>query len=979
MPTHDPTFNRESILSLAPNPSVSRSAQTFSVPWSWHSIQRDEESLRGLFPLRGKPPLRVQIRLADMVATCTCAGKAHPCAHVLALLLVAAQQPEHVAQGRTQTWDAEDTARVAAQDLLPIGPIKQLGDSAGAAYVRRRRARLDRGLDELASWLRDLVGGGFTAVLHRPRTYWTDMANRLFDAQARGLAARIQQMAQLPGKSPNWPDLLLAQAGQLHLISTAFDRYHLLSPQQQADLHHVVGWPPLWNKDDCRNDRWQILGRTLLTGGAQAEFQLWLWGLESGRPTCIRWPREGAVFPQLQSGRVLTGTLQFAYGTSPQRARLIQVQEIAPVGASLAGGSSIATAHAEAAGRRARNPWLDATPMLLETWGTTQVDNDWYLFDAAGWALPLPPKFDYNWHLAAYSHTRDRQLFGLWDGVVFTPLSVWTGERWLELRVLRGIRHSPVSRPRPATSNFAGVADQWAELVRIAMLGVERAQTPSWPGVASLEEVMRTQQDQSPEDALLTAAGVTALQQVVGRTPARLTRLPAAATAPPAASTLPPPVADLLAMMLMGNYSQLLPEYLGLVASRGATSPAELVPALLARGVNAISQRGEIIQLAGKTGRDLASRNPAWSYADPAVATWDGLLDRWPTLTDPQRRALVVQLRTHNPELGRALVQTVWKRHGAGPRALFLAALQTGLSAADEPFLETALDDRAEVVRRKAVGLLLAVPDARLRTRLAAAAETLLAWTPEAETQITVTPLGDVAPALQRDGVSVQPMRDTARLAGLQISHMLSAVPLEAWTTRWQADPATIVRAAQTSRWPRTLVTGWALAADYQRNSEWAQALLVESNFHPNTLRAVGVLTPDHFNRLIAEHADWSGPLHKSDRLVLFTRRWTAPWPDLHAARWIEAMGATLSHAEHVRVANSNEQSAAVIGVVKACLKQFALGADPKWGEEAAEQWLPRVAGDSPWWAAIHETVDTLQMRRRMHDTVSAWQPGRLS
>ncbi len=75
----------------------------------------------------------------------------------------------------------------------------------------------------------------------------------------------------------------------------------------------------------------------------------------------------------------------------------------------------------------------------------------------------------------------------------------------------------------------------------------------------------------------------------------------------------------------------------------------------------------------------------------------------------------------------------------------------TGLSMADEPFLERALDDRDAQVRRRAAELLAGLPDSRLAARLTAAAGSILTLKDGALNPVFPAAVND---ALWRDGVT---------------------------------------------------------------------------------------------------------------------------------------------------------------------------------------------------------------------------------
>jgi uncharacterized protein DUF5691 len=82
----------------------------------------------------------------------------------------------------------------------------------------------------------------------------------------------------------------------------------------------------------------------------------------------------------------------------------------------------------------------------------------------------------------------------------------------------------------------------------------------------------------------------------------------------------------------------------------------------------------------------------------------------WTSARPAARAAFITRLRTHEPERARALVAASFASDPAPVRVRLLAALATGLSAADAPFLESLAKDRAPTVREEAQRLLKYVP-----------------------------------------------------------------------------------------------------------------------------------------------------------------------------------------------------------------------------------------------------------------------------
>ena len=167
---------------------------------------------------------------------------------------------------------------------------------------------------------------------------------------------------------------------------------------------------------------------------------------------------------------------------------------------------------------------------------------------------------------------------------------------------------------------------------------------------------------------------------------------PRAAAAPAEDDERPVAPGAGLRMMLEGDHPSLLPEWLALVAERGLRPPPELVPDLLDHAAGDASLHAAVGAAAGPLGYWLAERAPRWAFVRGAAGDADAV---WADGEQAERRALLERLRRSDPAAARALLERTFAEETWEDRAAFVATLAHGLSDADEPFLEAALDDRA--------------------------------------------------------------------------------------------------------------------------------------------------------------------------------------------------------------------------------------------------------------------------------------------
>ena len=359
----------------------------------------------------------------------------------------------------------------------------------------------------------------------------------------------------------------------------------------------------------------------------------------------------------------------------------------------------------------------------------------------------------------------------------------------------------------------------WQDLVTASLLGTERAAVPAvpLPGPPSRAGAPDTPAPgiaADPAAFLLDQAALLTAARRGGRRQERAE--PLAAAEPDTVPAVRPAARRRLARMLGGEHPDLLAEWLAAVAGHGRRVPAQSLPALLhqaRRGSPADSELRRLVAAAGGArARWLAGLNPEWtfvlSYAPAGQEAW--------RLGDTvQRRGYLSALRARDPGAARELVEESWDAAGPRERVMFLGALATGLSLAEESLLEAALDDQHARVRQDAADLLAALPGSALAGRMAGRARRSLHLRlgPDGD-GLLVSPPGDCDAAMRRDGITPVPPASGSPLAAqaMLLLDLMARTPLRTWTDRFKLTPAEIA-GLPAGDWTPVLFTGWARAA----------------------------------------------------------------------------------------------------------------------------------------------------------------------
>ncbi|WP_405012954.1 DUF5691 domain-containing protein [Kitasatospora sp. NBC_01539] len=383
--------------------------------------------------------------------------------------------------------------------------------------------------------------------------------------------------------------------------------------------------------------------------------------------------------------------------------------------------------------------------------------------------------------------------------------------------------------------------DTWSELRTAALLGTDRRPlpepVPGTPAAAAAATVDRA----DPATALLDLAALAAVRRRAGARPLPAPGLPAPAGAD-RRPEVPAAAARRLGVLLgrghdgtLANLAELLPQWLAAARGHGYRLPPVHVPALLDTARGRSELRPDVVALAGPLGRWLAERNTDWRFVTRTAAEDDPAGDRaageqvWQEGLFAERVTHLTRLRRRDPAAGLALLGSTWGTERAEDRLLFLDALQDGLSAADEPFLEAALGDRSKNVRTTAAELLSTLPGSALAARMA---ERARACVRPLDDRLAVTPPADCDAAMQRDGIPLKSPTGRGQRSWW-LGEIVAAAPLALWTDGSGLTPDRLVRLPATEDGDADgtdrsaeLREAWARAAVRQQNAPWARALL---------------------------------------------------------------------------------------------------------------------------------------------------------
>ena len=506
----------------------------------------------------------------------------------------------------------------------------------------------------------------------------------------------------------------------------------------------------------------------------------------------------------------------------------------------------------------------------------------------------------------------------------------------------------------------------WDDILATAVVGTEHRELKLAAREDELGRLLAQISNTDREAHLLSVASVVALYRSAGvAPPANAQPLPEAC-GPDETSRGSAASGQHLALMLDGEFREVLPEWLLAMNTGRKRVPEEYLPALLDHGRADPSLRRRIVVVLGQRGEWLAAQNPDWGYATRREEK-----DLWETGNPEERLLLLDHLRTVDPTSARELVATTWSQESAKDRVEFLEKFAIGVNSNDESFLNDALQDRSVEVRRVARALLAGLPQSEFSRRLSGLATQVLSFKKAlmGRARIEVTLPDDPIAWLKANGIEIDnPPRNTAQTVGPKawsLKEMISLIPITHWTQIWKKSPTEVIRAADYSEWGASLIAGFIIAAHRDRDSDFIEALVSLTSAHPNLPPRAELAThlpPARIEALI---------LHalKSESNALNDGHSALPLLMVHRRVWSDQLSRAVLDSIKKRIKRGKDN----LGdwQTKAALKHFARYVSPALYDELASGWPMESETWSSWSKNVDAFQSLLAFRRDMHRAIS--------
>lgn len=429
----------DQITAIAPDAPSLKAGRDLGTARKWQSAGGDEAVLWGLAMGSGKDPYQTRVSLADLASKCSCPSRKFPCKHAIGLMFLATGDPAALSQTERPPWVTEWLdSRAAREEKAAAKSEEKAARSVDEKAAEKRRAqresRVGEGVAMLQQALLDLAREGLASANARNATAWENLAKRMIDCQAPGLAGNLRHIADTVLRDPDVDVELPFELGRLHLLLHALANAGTCDEPTQAELRSLIGGRNTSNGEagETVDDHWFVAGRRVEERDRLITSATWMFGTRSRRwARLLRFaPVPQTVIEPWPLGATVHASLKFQPGLHPLRANPENED-----GSRLAGLPAVHEDHLNLllgrfAHALAANPFLRALPFFMSLRPARDLK---FLADASGRALPWSAAGDTAFVVECVCGGHLTPMCGEWDGRSVRLLAVADGTAWIPL------------------------------------------------------------------------------------------------------------------------------------------------------------------------------------------------------------------------------------------------------------------------------------------------------------------------------------------------------------------------------------------------------------------------------------------------------------------------------------------------------------------------------------------------------------------
>ncbi len=434
-------LTKQQLLATSQDETNTERARQCANPWRWDNLEGNERAIWGEYKTPSKPFLAA-VDLNGPGFKCSCPSRKFPCKHALGLGLLLFENngafkvgdniPESIEswlekrdKRATQTDTNPETTVIANGTEEPVPPQKVW--NAFTITTEKRIEEMKAGIEELQIWLEDLMREGIASLEAQGRDRLFNISTRMVDAKLGSIGKRLRALIPILGQD-NWHEQVMASIGEIYLLISGLKKLESLPPLYQTEILMLAGVN--LKKDDLLTetgvwDIWEVMGVQIEKEEQLTVRRTWLMGENTGETALLLdFVFGGAGFENhWKIGEFFEGELVFYPSVFPQRA-ILKSKEGVPLERPVINGFlTIEKFEKAVSAIIAKNPWASNLPAFLEKVIPVYKDENWFLADKTGAAIPMKNKELMGWKMLAISGGEPIKVFGEWRDGTLSPMS----------------------------------------------------------------------------------------------------------------------------------------------------------------------------------------------------------------------------------------------------------------------------------------------------------------------------------------------------------------------------------------------------------------------------------------------------------------------------------------------------------------------------------------------------------------------------
>lgn len=422
----------------APDPTSEKAGKGLAIISKWDNIGLNDYAIWGECKGSGSNPYKSQIDLRDFSFKCTCPSRKFPCKHGLGLLYLYIENKDKF-NSVMPSWVEERiksrNIKIQKEDTVP--EVKNTDSEKRLKTEQKRISDVNNGLDDLEIWIQDFIRRGFESIKGESYSFFNQMASRMVDYKAPGIAKKIKELSYL-SSSGKHNDLLLSKISKLYLLIKSFRNIENLPVLIQEDIKTQIGFTK--NQDELQKlqsvkDTWFILGCLLEEEDNLKTKKIFLFGLENKKFAIIldfAISTKPFIHDDLIAGKSFKGDVIF-YPSNLELRAIIKnkifinnknINDYVPE-------MSIDDIYSHYSESLIKNPFIEKIPCFTKNiYFYIKAQNDAIIFDDDNNFIPINKKFNSIFEAQIFSDTDKISLFGEFNGKDFFPVFAFNSNEY---------------------------------------------------------------------------------------------------------------------------------------------------------------------------------------------------------------------------------------------------------------------------------------------------------------------------------------------------------------------------------------------------------------------------------------------------------------------------------------------------------------------------------------------------------------------